>query len=1109
MRFMAKCRYITYLGIILMLGTLSLHAQFNSGLEGTVIDSSGASVPKATLTLLNVDQGTSQKVTASDAGYYHFNSLPSGAFKLTATAEGFATVVQQGIQLEVNKITTVNVTLQVGAVTEQVTISEAPPAIQTADPGVGGFVSSKEVHELPLVGRNFIGLVSLTPGVTGLPGGGGQISAQASGDVFTGDLSISANANGLRAEQNGFTVDGGDVTSMTRGGITNFNPSADSVQEFRVTVNAFTAEYSGAGAHIDVVTKSGSNQVHGNADWFTTNQGLTARNWFQRQDVPSFQRNEFAGAIGGPIWRDRTFFFASIDKLISQVPYSAPNTVETPDFINWMKANNPNNLSTYLLSTYPSAITSFTSTQTALQVAGAGATCSTGSGTVPAGYIATSAGNVPCGLDVLGSGLLSVTTPRTGLQWGFRLDHVFNGGKDRFNTSAYRTSVQQVSGNPSVYFPAFSPQQPETTYNAHINETHTFAANKLNDMTYSFVRLDGFITCPNCFLPQVTSITGAAPITNGGPVSYIQNNFELQDHFTWDHNAHSFKFGAAWLRLQSNYFPNYSFTRPTFTFNSVYDFAADKPFSEANVYFNPITGAQTFPAVAERQPYYQFFATDTWKIKSNLTFTYGLRWETFGKVTETTEVANFVMPNTGSFADQITNTSVQIVPSILTKLRYGNLGPRLGLTWDPTKTGKLSFRSGFGKFFDAYTSQVYGGSHYDPPIAAQGTFSTVQSGPQPLFAKGNSNTFPFGIPYPTGIVLGLDHNNGLLNGTRALVQGTDPHLKTAYSLNWFGGVQWAFAKQWVAEANYIGSEGHHLYSVYDVNRFAGDLIVNNGTLKRYNQSFGAMDYAQSNLNSFYTGSSFSIKAPSFHGAAISGSYTLGKAIDQESSFGGTTGGASYPPMPDAAHPERERARADFDVRHNVSFSVVWALPGEHLTNRYARHVIGGWQLSDVTILQSGQPFSVYTTQGFIPVYTSGKITGNAGGDYNADGNNFDRPMTPSFGNVNRGSHRSDYLKGLFTATSFAAPALGQTGNLGRNTYHGPGYANSNANLAKHVPVPWFKGNKADAEFRAEAFNIFNRVNPANLVSDLNNANFGKVTSTFPSRQFQFGLRLSF
>jgi Carboxypeptidase regulatory-like domain/TonB dependent receptor len=1094
-------RVLCYQLLLIVLSSTGLYAQFSSGIEGTVTDASGAAVPGATIRLRNLNTATEQTIKSSGAGYYRFNALPAAPFELTVSSPGFETVVQQGIQLEVSNITTINLKLPVGVTQQEVTVTGVPPEIQTADPKVSDLISQNEVHELPLIGRNFYTLVVLTPGVTGLPSGGGQAYAQASADIFNGEYGVNMNANGLRSEQNEFSVDGISVTSMVRGGVANMNPSADSVQELRVSVNDFSAEFTGAGAHVNAITKGGTNSFHGNGDWFTTNNNLQARNEFQAV-VPVFTRNEFAGAFGGPIVKDRTFFFGSVDVLRSSVAFATNSTVETPDFVNWMAQNLPTHVSTAILTKYPSAIKTFASTQDAGQLVTPHVDCTTLAS--PSTPIATQAGNVPCNLDVLGTGRLNVTTPRNGLQWGVRADQVFNQSRDRFFASTFRTNVEQISGSPSPYYPAFTTTEPEYTLNAHVEETHIFAPSLLNDAVGSYVRLNGLIPCTQCEVPRVTAVTGSSGVGDTGPIAFVQNNFEFRDNVSWDRGAHNLKFGGNLLKLQSNFNPNQYYTRPTFAFSSPFALAADAPFSEANFYFNPVTGSRSIPTVAERQPIFGLYFQDTWKLKSTLTLNLGLRWETFGKVTEATEVTNFIFQGGTDLVSKITNAKVGIVPSILTKLRYGNFGPRISLAWDPTKTGKASVRAGFGRFYDPYTSQVYGGSHYNPPIAAAGTASIFQKGPQPLFALGTSGTAPFNFPYPAGIVLGLNPSNGLLN-TQVAITGTDPQLPTAYSQNWFFGLQYSFAHDWVVEADYIGSEGHHLYELYNVNRFAGDLIQNVGVLKRYNPNFGAMSYAQANLNSSYTGSTFAVRNRRSRALNVSAAYTLGKAIDEQSSF-------SEGDVVDAANPGRERARSDFDARQKFTLSAIYQIPTGNVGSGFLKPVISGWQLSDVAILQAGTPFQVYCTAAFGPVYNAAhtEVIGNTGCDYNADGNNYDRPNTPSFGN-SRSASRSGFITGLFKPSDFPAPPLGQEGNLGRNTFVGPGFAESDLALDKHTQIPWFGGDKADAEFRAEAFNVFNRVNLTTMQSDLNGsaATFGKATSSFGARDFQFGIRFSF
>ena len=707
---------------------------------------------------------------------------------------------------------------------------------------------------------------------------------------------------------------------------------------------------------------------------------------------------------------------------------------------------------------------------------------------------------MPCNLNVTGSGILSVTTPRNGFQWGGRVDQVL-GPKDRLYGSIYRTSVEQIlGGTPSAWGNAFTSPEPEYTLYAHINETHIFTPTVLNEFGASFIRLHGSIPCETCSVPSL-AVSGISTFGDpNGPLQFIQNNFEYRDNLSWDRGAHSFRFGVDRMKLQSNFKPVQAYTRPQFTFLNALYLAADQPYSESNIGFNPTTGNPFVPDVAERQPFWGVFAQDTWKLRKNFTLNLGLRWETFGKVSEATEVTNLVLPSAGNFETRIASATSQVVPYILRNLRLGNIGPRVGIAWDPMNNGKLSVRAGFGRFYDAYTAQVYGGSHFNPPLYALGTACVCTPATLPVFAMGTSNTYPFGFPYPA-IQLGLNSQNGLAS-TQVGISATDPNLPTAYTQNWFFGVQYALTHNWIFESDYIGTEGHHLYASYDVNRFDGDLILNNNVLTRINHSFGAIGYAQANLNSFYTGSTFSIKNRGSHGLTMQLAYTLGKAIDDESSFGANLN------VVDAADVQRERGRSDYDVRTKVAFSVVWQLPRPGTRSALVNHTFGGWELSDVTILQSGTPFTVYCSSPFNPVRNAaGQIVGNSGCDYNADGFDYDVPNAPAF--AAQSYSRQQWLNGVFAASDFPTPALGQEGNLGRNTYTGPGFANSDVSLSRNFGMPWFAGERSNLQFRAEIFNAFNRVNLTSVISDTSSVLFGKATATYGARDIQLGLRFSF
>jgi hypothetical protein len=254
----------------------------------------------------------------------------------------------------------------------------------------------------------------------------------------------------------------------------------------------------------------------------------------------------------------------------------------------------------------------------------------------------------------------------------------------------------------------------------------------------------------------------------------------------------------------------------------------------------------------------------------------------------------------------------------------------------------------------------------------------------------------------------------------------------------------------------------------------------------------------------YHGGTFAVRNRFSHGLNFQAAYTFGKAADQASSYGP---GLNVVDVTDA---RRERALADFDVRQRLSFSVLYHLPQRTSGSRVLNHLVNGWELGNVTILQSGTPFSVFCGQAFVPVRdASGNIVGNTGCDFNMDGLNYDAPNSPSFGSL--GSlDRSVYLTGMFTRADFPLPSFGQRGNLGRNTFVGPGYANTDFSVIKNTKVPWVFGQEgANIQFRAEFFNVFNRVNLTSVQGNLVNPQFGRATATFPARNIQFGVRIAF
>jgi hypothetical protein len=1096
--------------LLVLVGALTFSpgawAQFTSTLEGTVTDPSGAVVPKAAVKAKDVSTGIERSVETSDAGSYRISSLPAGNFLVTITAAGFKTTVQQDVNLEVRQIKTLNVTLELGAETTEVEVTSAAPAIDTAQASVSGQINQKRVADLPLVGRNFMTLVVLTPGVTGLPSGGGQAYAQASGDIFAAEYGVNLNGNGQRAESNGFLVDSANAGATPRGGVVNVNPNADSVQELRVSVNEYSAEYGrNSSVLVNVVTKGGTNNYHGTVGFYHTDNALTSRNVFQ-SEVPVFRRNEYNWSFGGPIVKNKTFIFASMDVLRSGVGAGFLSNTVTPEFIDFMRQRYPSNISTFVMSNFRDQLTGTSVAETAESLSGSECI---GNTTI------TPLGPMPCNLPMIRTGTFAQTLPRDAEQWNGRIDHQFNNGNDRIYANVYRTTTRQVTfGTPSTY-PDFTTIQPEYTMYGNLNYTHIFSPSLLNEMSAGATRAFGNAPLNHGEIPLL-NVPGIASYGTGfSDATFIQNNFEWRDVMSYNRGKHNFKFGFRYAKDDAfgggAKFANV-FTRPQFTFDSLFDFALDDPSSEGNIGFNPQTGESLG---LDFRPYFSsfgLFVNDDWKVRPNLTINVGLRWETFFPPGDYDNIfTGIVFQGGNTFQERIANAKmVQKKP--VDNTDYNNFAPRLGIAWDPTNKGKMSIRAGIGVFYDRFAGQFFHDAQTYAPVFALASASKNTPPVVPVYGLSSTTQKPWKFPVIPNLQTGLDAKGGLI-GVPSEVSVADPDLRIQYAMNWSVGVQYALSNSLTVEGYYLGSGGRKTFQEYDVNRFAGDLL--DGRLDRLNSSFSIIGYAQANGTSAYHGGTFAVRKRFSQGLDFQVAYTFGKAIDTASTFGRSL------PFADAYNTRLDRALANFNIGQKVASSVVYEFPAWKKDGALGK-VFSGWQIGANTILQSGPPFSVGCSTRFIPptdsagnviLDSTGKVVGNLGCDFNADGNNAvaaNRLNTPSFGNSLTGLKRSDYLTGIFTASDFPRPGLGQIGNLGRNTFFAPGYANTDLNIVKKTRIPaWSE--TANIQFRAEFLNAFNRVNLQfpDGSRDITNSNFGKSTSSFAARNIQFGIKIEF
>ena len=1094
--------------IILLLswGGSSAFAQFLSGVEGTVQDQGGAVVGGAKVTITDVRLGVTKTTSTSQAGYFRIDSIAASTYALQIQATGFKTWDQKDLILQVGEIRTIAPVLQVGATSTEVVVSASEVSVDLVTPKTGSVIPEDTFKETPLTGQNVYGLAALTPGITG--------TGVTSGDNFTNEYAININAVGLRQEQNGYEIDGAQTNTPSRGGGTSISPNPEIVQTMEIRTNDFDAQKGrNGGATVDVFTISGSNRLHGNVDWEFTNNSLSALTQFE-SSIPTFKRNEFSATIGGPAIKNKLFWFGAIDVLRSTVTSGGSATVETQDLYNWVKTNLPNTVAYQALTLAPPlAYASATSPDvlTVSQITGS--------------YFAPPAG-IPGTLDALGNVNFTNTAPKNGYQWSFRVDY-YATQNDRLYVDAIRTYDTSASTNAR---PAFAAPSTNHSDFVNIDWTHTFGLHLLNEAGANIIRPYGQNGASPAFAIPNVNVTGLQGFGNWGPGNFTQQTVAWRDVMTATVKTHTLKFGFDQFNIRENDAQGGAFDRPTYNFDSLLDFIQDGALTESGTPVSLVTHQEAPYDRRYRELYTGFFVQDDWKVRRNLTLNLGVRYDQMGNLFSiyNPTLTNFTFGQGSNYNAQVAGGVVGFTSSnhVLDHNVWG-FTPRVGFSWDIFGNGKTALRGGAGMFSDQppylhITDLVAGNlpNYYTPGL-------DVRSGATIDFQLCQPpNGFNLSCPVlPTNNVTvnpttGALYINGVLS--RAGLGGYSRNYKMTQVEEWTLSLQQELQRDLILEVNYSGSEAHHL-PIYnqDINRFAGDLIVNNGALARLNPNFGGINYATSDGNSIGNRFSAMVARRMSHGLAFRGIYTWGKSLDSLSnsaslSGGNITSGNQNGPVIQNGDLPAQRGRSDFDIRQQFAFDGTWTTPS-HYDSAVERGILGGWQFGGVWIMQTGLPFCVYTTAGFAPICSGGAtpvnggcpvgstIVGNAGGDYNADGSNYDVPNVPSFGSHVSGKHKKDFLNGLFPASAFPAPALGMEGNLGRNTYDNEGYNNVNFTFGKLFSF----GERLKFEARGEVFNLFNRSNLIGVQGDLSQGTFGKATSQLPARSLQLHLRATF
>jgi len=1134
-----------FAGLVILTLTASLALAQTGSIQGTVTDSVGAVVQGAEIMVRNVGSNAVRTVASSGTGAYSVPTLPVGAYEITVKMASFKTYHASDVQLSVAQALSLNIQLEPGSVTEEVQVSaDQIPAVDLETSQVSNLVDERAIKDLPLITRNPYELVLLSPGTSQTNSLGG------------------ITVNGSRERNNNFLLDGVDNndTSVPGGLVTVLSADPESTQEFRVITNNFNAEYGrNTGAIIDVVTKSGTNRFHGNAYEFGRWNGFGgARDWFNRTDAgpqDPYVRNQFGYSIGGPIKKDKTFFFFNheIDRFVttltnaSTVPTAAFKTGQfnytdslgntTPVDLTQTGANNgtPTILQQFGYTTVLPPAPQDPTTKKIFDL-----------------YPNPTFDNG----DGFSGTLLYPSASRTrSYQTVLKIDHHFTPRQTFSARYGYDAASDPNPVHDDILPGGIGSSAEKSLAQAlSANLVSTLTPNLLNSFTFGFNRIFAGFKCSG--LNELDSINGVDRFGNGtdflidpfasfGCISLAADGQDRKtgtdsytDTISWVHGAHTFKFGGDFRNihetgpnnffarrqagLQTNFNTGLSVIQGVENVSTQLEDAADAYYGlvyrDFNAEFFDKAGVrQATDSKTFHQHEYDWFGQDTWKVRQNITLTLGLRYQLDGVPYE--QDANFsnllgnpagpapltmsiVGPGTGN---QIYNSD------------YSNIEPRVGFSWDPWSNGKTAIRGGFGIFHDRVFGNLFGNARGNPPFEqdylAQ-PFDTLNN-----FYGGNINGL-YVLPNPPDTIPSAVIPDGSLLAPVLF----DTHFRNSSSNNWNFGIQREFAGNNTLDLAYVGSKGTHIFREVDGNppdpALVGQLVAfcsvpnafncTPATVTKFNLIEGATDgrlpfnavqsnaleqpfYNRSIGNSIYHSLQAKITHRLSHGLQLQGAYTFAHGIDDSNDpLNPAQGNRGFPR--NTRDIGEERGNSDNDVRHIGIISYIWEAPigkGKGFLNEGVAGKIF-----------EGIEFSGITTlQTGHPfdIFTNTDMerTGVSGradlvGDPFAPGANTD---------ASAGGNKVFFSNpAAFSARADAngGPLFVAPGSTGRNHFYGPAFVNFDMTFAKRVKI----GERFEAELRAECYNIFNHPhfnNPGDLNSSLGNLQgspiFGLITST--------------
>lgn len=1113
-RSMTSRRSICSLFVILLIASAAF-AQFSASIQGLVQDPSGAGIAQAKLVLVSLATDVSAAATSDAAGNYRFLSLAPGSYKITVEATGFRKA-EATVTLQTNQNLNVPISLQVGAITEAMTVTAEAPLVNTAETRTQLTLEAPALSTLPLAGRSFTSLVTLAPGVSGLGVVGGGTPGSGV-DNYSTETQVDVSANGQGTVANNFIVDGLNVTSAIRQGVLNLTPNPDVIQETNIQVNTFSVEYGGASSiQMANTTKSGADKFHGLASDYFTYQNMSANFSLpgSSQKYAPFHSNNLSGTIGGPIIPHKQFFFFFAAEPQRSSASTGGATILSPDpqFAAWAQANYPDTFGTHIMNTYaPTGLSGNSVSKTANDIFPE--TCGT-----------AATNNLPCATPMIDSGIFNSSTLRNGNQYFLRIDKYFKN--DRIYGSFFRTTLE--TGGPSP-IPQFSSINHTWQRALQVNYTHTFSSTTLNEAIFAQNRIEGInqekgdFTIPSTGANGISNLDGFGGFYGLGFAQgdFIQHNYHWRDVLTHVRGAHVFKFGyEGWFGDDVEPFQG-PWSMPKFQFDNLLNLAQDLPHTEGGVMYNPLTGQQQLWDWNAASRTWGIFAQDTWKARRNLTVTLGFRYDDQGNPysrSASTVFGNFYLASGSTFEDRVANGVAKPTKNAIHQSPKV-VNPRVGVAWDVTGKGDWVVRGGFGMYANWLTpANVQEEFRGNPPGLIMPTFFAGTGENSPVFVQGSGSKPPFGFTYPplAGSAICptapcLDSKGGI-PGASPGIGGINPDLKSPEAYIFSATLERKIGNNFVASVIYSGSHSSNLIGAGDtsgqvsygvnINAKPGDLLVRKNP-ERLNTSFGGIFYADNDRVGNYNGITFDFRGRAKR-AFFDASYTHSKSKDDAGIY------------PTAINPHQFYGPSPWDVPNRFTLVLNYELPGLNGGHGFAGALTGGWGISGTSIYQSGYPFTVFNGASFSAICavngdpdnpcqtpTNPAIAfGPGSGDYNADGVNNDFPDVSSY---HQGNSRSAFLSGIFTPGQFALPALATNGNEKANQFRNPSVAETDLTAYKSTRIT----ERLNFQLRFEFFNVFNRPNFFNVGGDQSTGSFGKVQNQRLPRHWQLGGKITF